>query len=797
MTRVLFQHQDEAAGFLSGDEGTLLIGGMGTGKCQDLDSLLLTPFGWIRMGDAQVGFPIMGADGKTYTITGVYPQGMKDAYQVEFGDGTRTICCLDHLWRVRRMNGHGSSRPVPQWETKTLAQIMAAGITKRARALAVWQVPMPAAMDWPALNPVISPYAVGALLGDGGLTGNSVMLSTPDHKKAIAERVLAGLPEGIVAAYSQPVGQCGRTAFVSPDARSTGNRDHVLWRALEAIGMRGVLSKDRRIPAAHLWGSISERQALLQGLMDTDGSTRSGRTMFCTTSRGLADDVADLVRSLGGMAILRGQPRNDGKPTVFEVNVRMGDWCPFSLPYHMSRWRPNRAPNLPRKTLKSVTKLDGQRPMQCISVSAPDQLYVTDGYIVTHNTASAIEAMHRRWDKFGAILCPAIATSNWVREFALSGSPLNVVDAKRHPKKVRDADVLVISQDSIRTPAMQALVYDRPLDTLIVDEAHGFADPLSQRTAAAYSQRLLAEKVMLLTGTPTPRHAAQLWTHVKRTAPQRLDDMTYDQFADRYCKVVVKRVGNKRQAERVIMGNKPAMMDDLRERLSGWWLRQRKEDVLKNLPPKTYMEIDLLPSRADLKAMQDEIEPEIFEAIEFAVQIGDVRGLSMMSDQVSTLRRLLAKAKVAPAVEYVTGLAESSSEALPISIWGWHTEPLHMMKAQLLAKGYTVGLIDGGTGQAERERIIDGFQAGEIDFFIGQIMAAGISVTLTRGWRAVFLEESFNPSNNEQAADRHHRIGQLNHVQVDRLILVGTIDEAVAAICARRESDFEHLTEGV
>jgi len=412
----------------------------------------------------------------------------------------------------------------------------------------------------------------------------------------------------------------------------------------------------------------------------------------------------------------------------------------------------------------------------------------------TGKTGAAIEAMRLRGDGAGVVLCPAIATSNWVREFALAGSDLVVVDAKRHPKKVAGADVLVISQDSIRTPAMQALVRARKNDVLIADEAHGFADPGSQRTNAAYGAQLKAAKVMLLTGTPTPRHAGQLWTHINRTAPDRLEGMTYDQFADRYCKVVVKRVGAKRFAERVIMGNKPQMMDELRRRLAGWWLRQRKEDVLKYLPAKLYNVVELSPRRADIQAIEAEVDPEVYEAIEFAMETGDVRGLSLMSDQVSKLRRMMALAKVKPTLDYVTALAET---VLPISVWGWHTAPLHALKDGLAAAGFRVGLIDGGTPLAERERIVDAFQAGELDFFVGQIKAAGIAITLTKGSRAVFMEESFNPSDNEQAADRHHRIGQHDSVQIDRIILEGTIDEAVAAICARRSADFEHLTEGV
>lgn len=405
-------------------------------------------------------------------------------------------------------------------------------------------------------------------------------------------------------------------------------------------------------------------------------------------------------------------------------------------------------------------------------------------------TGSSISAMKNSGARSALITCPAIATSNWVREFALFGSDLNVVDARRHPKRVKDADVVVISMDSMRTEAMKELVRSRAWDFQIVDEAQGLADPDSQRTAATYAPQVKAGKVVQLTGTPASRHVGQVWTHINRTAPERIDHQSYDQFCEKYCTIVVKRIGGMRFAQPVIVGNKPNMIAEFRARMQGWWLRQRKEDVLPNMPPKTFAIVDLAGSRADLKAIENELDPEVFEALEFAVETGDIRALGMMSDQVSKLRRLVAMIKVKPLVEYVEALKDLPG-MLPLSIWGWHTEPLHRLQDELRKRGLRVGLIDGATPLVERDRIVAAFQSGQLDIFVGQIKAAGTAITLTYGHRALFMEESFNPADNAQASDRHHRIGQKDTVHIDRAILTGTIDEAVAAICDRRNRDWE------
>jgi len=433
-------------------------------------------------------------------------------------------------------------------------------------------------------------------------------------------------------------------------------------------------------------------------------------------------------------------------------------------------------------------------------MTASDFLSTPDGTLLagdpgTGKTLSAIRAAEKLGAKNILVTAPAIATSNWVREFGLAGSTLVAVDAKRFPKKIKGANVVTISMDSMRTDFGRELARSRVWDALIVDEAHGCADPTTQRTQAIYSDALRAGKVMDLTGTPTPRHAGQLWTHINRTIPERLEGMDYDAFCQRYCKIVMKRLGNKRFAEPVITGNKADMMPELRQRLQGWWLRQRKEDVLKDLPPKTYSTIDLPATKLDLKTIEDEIDPEVFRELEFAVETGDARTLSLMSQQVSTLRRLLAKAKVAGTVDYVLGLRDIDPNNLPVSIWGWHVEPLRDLRVRLSAAGLRVGYIDGSVGPEERDRTVQRFQEGWLDVFIGQIKAAGIAITLTKGWRAIFLEKSFVSSDNDQAEDRHHRLGQRNHVQVDTMLLSGTIDEAVEAICANRRADWEELSK--
>lgn len=119
---------------LKNNEKYVYIGAeMGTGKAQPLDAKLLTPNGWVTMGEAYVGMPIIGSDGKTHKVTGVFPQGIKPAYRVSFQDGSSTECCDEHLWNVKdKQDRH--------FRTLSLRKILNQGI-KNAKGERIFSIP--------------------------------------------------------------------------------------------------------------------------------------------------------------------------------------------------------------------------------------------------------------------------------------------------------------------------------------------------------------------------------------------------------------------------------------------------------------------------------------------------------------------------------------------------------------------------------------------------------------------------------------------------------------------------------
>ena len=168
-----------------------------------------------------------------------------------------------------------------------------------------------------------------------------------------------------------------------------------LAKALHSLGLLGKKARDKSVPGVYLNAPIESRHSLLQGLLDTDGTlAKTGMDVsFTSASRQLAEDVAWLVRSLGGRARVHRTRKTGG--TYWRTGVALpARFPPFRLARKAERLRPRTKYAHPAKAIVSVRRF-GRRPVQCIAVAHPNQLYITDGFTVTHNTVVALHAMLR------------------------------------------------------------------------------------------------------------------------------------------------------------------------------------------------------------------------------------------------------------------------------------------------------------------------------------------------------------------------------------------------------------------
>ncbi|MET8824689.1 PhoH family protein [Streptomyces sp. NPDC004610] len=364
------------------------------GRAQPVFTNVLTPDGWRPIGDLQVGDLVIGSNGEPTPVLGVYPQGEKDIYRVTAQDGSWTLACGEHLWTVRTRDDKRRDKPWRVLETQDMIGNLRAGHYRR------YELPMlTAPVSFPEREVPMDPYALGLLLGDGCITGNiTPMFSTADSELASAlETAIPGVRVRHHADYSYFLNRV-------PTPGAAGSRvSNPVTAMLRSLDLLGTRSQSKFVPDDYLHNSAGVRLAVLQGLLDSDGGpvTQKGRTcrvQYTTTSILLRDDMIALVRSLGGVAYSRrraAQGRSPGKANgrdvhhrrdTHVVDIRLPEGIePFRLTRKRDKYHAAGGGGRPMRFIDAIEPA-GREETVCIQVAAEDSLYVTQDYLLTHNT---------------------------------------------------------------------------------------------------------------------------------------------------------------------------------------------------------------------------------------------------------------------------------------------------------------------------------------------------------------------------------------------------------------------------
>lgn len=424
-------------------------GSAGSGKLLPLDLPIPTPYGWKLNGELVAGDEVFGRNGQVIRVLKAWPiQTPRKSYELEFDDGSVLTAADTHLWltydakelaaltrlsegfrarrrsrRPSRVCGRKSRRfteavrarnslrnheykPAPEGTVRTTETIVNSLRTASGRVNHAIPVCLPA--QCPHVDVPLDPYVLGVWLGDGCATESQV---TSADAEVIEQVRRAGWN---VTRHSDPI------SFGIPGLR----------RVLKRLGVFG----NKHVPAVYLRSSQSQRLALLQGLMDTDGhATKQGTLEFTSTNRRLAEAVHELACSLGSKV-----SRSEGRAMLYGRDCGPKYRVRWSASYPCFR--------LPRKAARQ--RIDGHRrtiefryvvgakevksvPMRCITVDSADGLYLCGrSFIPTHNTwALLIEAVrHINNPDWGTVIfrrtCPRITNEGGLWDESLKLYPL-------------------------------------------------------------------------------------------------------------------------------------------------------------------------------------------------------------------------------------------------------------------------------------------------------------------------------------------------------------------------------------
>lgn len=388
-------------GGLSKGELAVILAAFGIGKAQPLSSNVLTPNGWVKMGDIKVGSEVISRDGNATKVIGVYPQGIRPIYKVSFNDGTSALCDKEHLWSVNTINQRNRSTKkngkyvsLPSDSSfKTMSTSEMIGKTK------VWngkrynfKIPNVEPVNFNKKELIVEPYLLGVILGDGCIT-------TSNQPNFVNKDI--DIINEVKRVYDNvSVTELFRTVEKEINGELVLEKRSIYKTSLLGIkndlirlNLYGCGSSDKFIPKDYLYSSVEDRVRLLQGLVDTDGYIHKHTVEISTVSKEMSENIKELVLSLGGRISIK-PTQGKYKKNSIVINTKIYYRISFSFPDNgiipalCSRKVKNFVPRTKYDNNKFITSIEysHDEEAQCIMVDNDEHLYVTDDFIVTHNT---------------------------------------------------------------------------------------------------------------------------------------------------------------------------------------------------------------------------------------------------------------------------------------------------------------------------------------------------------------------------------------------------------------------------
>jgi superfamily II DNA or RNA helicase len=388
------------------------------------------------------------------------------------------------------------------------------------------------------------------------------------------------------------------------------------------------------------------------------------------------------------------------------------------------------------------------------------------------------------------VVAPTSVMSTWAREAARFAPGLKVVTVAETERRrgaslagrVAGAHVVLTSYAVFRIDAQ--VWSGLPWRGLVLDEAQ-FVKNHQARTYQC-ARRLEAPFKLALTGTPLENSVMDLWALLSIVAPGLFPDP--QRFTESY-RIPIERDGD---AERLAV---------LRRRIRPLVRRRTKELVAADLPPKQEQVLEVVLNPRHHKLYQTHLQRERSKVLGL---VEDMQKNRMTIFRSLTLLRQLSldPALIDPAYAdigsskadaFLEHLHEVVAEGHRVLVFSQFTRFLRSIRDRLDAEGIGWVYLDGRT--RDRDARITEFRTGTAPVFLISLKAGGFGLTLTEADYVFVLDPWWNPASEAQAVDRAHRIGQDKTVIVYRLVAVGTIEEKVMELKARKQALFSRVVD--
>lgn len=395
-----------------------------------------------------------------------------------------------------------------------------------------------------------------------------------------------------------------------------------------------------------------------------------------------------------------------------------------------------------------------------------------------------LEQQAGRLQQPALVVMPTSLLGNWQRETARFAPWLRCVvlhgpQRQRYFQARQSCDVLFTTYTLLANDI--ELWQQHPLSVLVLDEAQAIKNPRT-RAARALRQLTAAQKICL-SGTPMENHLGELWALFDVVLPGFLFSDTRFQ---RYYRTPIEKDGDTLR------------LQDLLEHIKPFMLRRRKDDVAKELPPKTEMVVRI-PLHDAQRDLYESLRAQTLEKLQENL---------LQHDQTSTGRVLILNALMqlrqlccdpglsgqtvhrstpsAKRERCLDMVKELTAEGRKVLLFSQFTRMLDLLADDLAREDISYLML---TGQSrDRDDIVRRFQAGEASVFLISLKAGGVGLNLVEADTVIHYDPWWNSAAEAQASDRAWRIGQDKPVFVYKLIMQDTVEEKILALQQHKQA---------
>ncbi|MFZ2152143.1 MAG: SNF2-related protein [Minisyncoccia bacterium] len=786
---------------------------MRVGKGLVAGTPVVTPSGYVPVELLHVGDQLFGRDGKIERIEGVYARGTQQVYDVEFNDGAVLRVDGDHLWTVSTANARSRGGAS---ETISTDELIRRGLTRRGTTGFEFSVPVHDALDFQNAGSgkwqIASPYALGAMLGDGSFSAaHGLEFCKPD--------------ELIATAVAHSFGLSDLTAKVTKTRSRTWYVPAAQYQMFENYGLIGTDSYSKFIPAAVFTARKEDRQAVLAGLLDTDGTVgpRKSTVEFSTSSRALAEGVTTLARGLGCIVTMTSRfPKYDykGEKLVGALNYRLWIRSPINPFYANVRNKQNwYAPTMCRSIV--AIRPVGRESTFCIKTSAKDGLFVAGReHIVTHNTPTAAvgiaSALAHGYIRTAVVMYPNTVRAEWERQFPkfTMGLPFHAVEGTEDFNAARFESVpylvLGMHYELLRAEGAKDddgnfnmnpivrevlnLVYRRGPSLAVADEPHLLVKRKSPRAQLFIKVGAMSAQRWVLDGTPLrsrPRDMFPIWEFLQAGSMG-----SFSKYTGRYA--------NGHMGEHGWEDKGKSNEEELKSRLHSLWVARTRREVAPWLPKADRQVILCDMSKAQLqayRAQETALAPHILNAINNEGEASGQAKAAMrhLSDSTSI-------AKMPRMLERVRHHVEGRN--VKVLVFALHHETLTKAWATLRDASEVKGdpfkapvFIAGGWMQPDKRRseIAKWMEYKGPAVLMVNSLSSGIGIDLSDADVAIGLETAWVPADFLQMEARIedvHLGKRTSPPLLEYLLARGTVDEDMVTKLITKLATVESVTGG-